>query len=205
MRRYDGTRRHMLTVGLTGAMCSGKSTVAAFLRDMGVPVIDADNISRSLTAEGGEAVALIAGAFPETVSGGVVNRVKLASIVFSDESKLRLLESIIHPIVIERTALERAGLCESGEKAAVIEAPLLFESGMDAACDIVVVTSAPLSVLIDRIKKRDGILESEAMARLNRQMPPAEKALKADVVINTDQSLRALRKQTERLWRDIIT
>lgn len=177
----------MLVVGLTGSIGMGKSTVAARFRDHEIPVIDADLLVHELYQ--GVAVAPIEAAFPGTTGPDGVDRVKLAAALGSDPEKFKLIESIVHPLVFEA---ERAFLLEAeanGASIAVLEIPLLLETGGDARCDFVVVVSAPPDVQRARVLERPGMTEQRLAAILERQLSDEEKRGRADQVIDTGQAL----------------
>ncbi len=195
----------MHVFGLTGGIASGKSTVAARLRARGVPVIDADELSRDAVAKGSPGLALIVGAFGESIveHDGGLDRRKLASIVFDDGAKRRVLNDIIHPIVA-RLALGRAAEHrESGHKLACYEAALLVENGLADACRPLVVVSAPESMQLARAVARGdkgtsvASREDQARARMRAQAPLEQKLKAADFVIANDSSLASLASRTD--------
>src|SRR5690606_27303692 len=147
--------RGMIVIGLTGSIGMGKSTVAERFRQLGIPVCDADAIVHELYE--GAAVAPIEAAFPGTTSGGKVDRVKLGRAVLGDPHGLKRLESIVHPMVqaAERDFLRKAA--EQGAPMAVLEIPLLFETGGDARVDVTIVVSAPPEVQRERVLARPGM------------------------------------------------
>lgn len=185
----------MIVIGLTGSIGMGKSTVADRFRQLGVPVCDADAIVHQLYE--GAAVEPIEAAFPGTTSGGKVDRVKLAQAVLGDPKGLKRLESIVHPLVqaAEREFLRKA--YEQGAKMAVLEIPLLFETGGDARVDVTVVVSAPEKVQRERVLQRPGMTASKLEAILSRQMPDAEKRRRADFVVDTGVSIAESHAQVD--------
>src|SRR5207248_93912 len=134
----------MFVLGLTGSLGMGKSTTARFFMEAGVPVHDADAVVHRLYE--GEAVALIEAAFPGTTAGGAVDRAKLAARVLNDAAALKRLEEIVHPLVHEAERRLLADAQARGEKVAVLDIPLLFETKGEERCDAVVVVSAPAQV-----------------------------------------------------------
>lgn len=188
----------MKVIGLTGGIGMGKSTAAAAFRRSGIPVFDADASVHRLQAPGGAAVRAIAAAFPGTVVDGVLDRARLRAIVLRDADALTRLEGILHPMVRaeERAFLARAR--RAGHRLAVLDIPLLLETGGDRRVDFVVVVSAPRSVQEHRVSLRRKMSREDAAAVIARQMPDAEKRRRADIVINTGLSrhhaLRALRR-----------
>jgi dephospho-CoA kinase len=177
----------MIVIGLTGSIGMGKSAVAARFRQLGVPVCDADALVHELYE--GEAVEPIEAAFPGTTSGGKVDRAKLGQAVLGDPRGLKRLESIVHPLVqaAEREFLRKA--FEQGARMAVLEIPLLFETGGNARVDVTVVVSAPAEVQRQRVLQRPGMTPAKLEAILARQMPDAEKRRRADFVVDTGGSI----------------
>ena len=159
----------MFILGLTGSLGMGKSTTARFFIEEGVPVHDADAVVHRLYE--GEAVAAIEAAFPGTTAAGKVDRNKLAARVLGAQAALKRLETIVHPLVheAERRLLDEAEA--RGEKVAVLDLPLLFETGGDARVDAVVVVSAPPEVQHSRVLQRPGMTMEKLEAILAKQMP----------------------------------
>lgn len=192
----------MKVIGLTGGTGSGKSTVAAYLREKGCYIIDADKISRTLTAKGGEALGPIKERFGKEVfsDDGSLDRKKLGSIVFADEKKLRILEEITTNIVIEKTLQRIEELRSSGnEKTVIIDAPLLFECGMKDCADENWLVICEQENRINRLILRDGIERQSIMERMANQLSDDEKILMADVIIDNSGSLKDLYNQIDKL------
>lgn len=185
----------MLVVGLTGSIGMGKSTIAQRFRDHGIAVFDADAEVRRLYE--GEAVPLIEAAFPGTTDEGRVDREKLARLVLHDPGGLKRLESIVHPLVqrAERRFLQ--GEAERGSAMAVLEIPLLFETGGEERVDVTVVVSAPEEEQRRRVLARPGITPEKLASMLARQMPDADKRRRADFVVDTGQPLAASYAQVD--------
>jgi len=185
----------MLVIGLTGSIGMGKSTVAERFRQLGIPVCDADEIVRELYE--GAAVAAIEAAFPGTTSDGKVDRVKLGQAVLHDPHGLKRLEAIVHPMVqaAEREFLRKAA--EQGAQMAVLEVPLLFETGGDARVDVTIVVSAPPEVQRERVLARPGMTASKLEAILARQMPDSEKRRRADFVVDTGVTIEESHAQVD--------
>jgi dephospho-CoA kinase len=179
-------------LGLTGSIGMGKSATAAIFRRLGVPVHDADAAVHALYR--GRAAALIERAFPGTVTGGAVDRTKLATAVLDDPQGLRTLEGIVHPLVREE---EQAFLRRISETApvAVLDVPLLFETGGEARCDAVLVVSAPAPVQKQRVMARPGMTEEKFTAILHKQMPDAEKRARAHFVVDTGRGFASAEAQ----------
>lgn len=188
----------MFILGLTGSIGMGKSTTAKFFAEAGVPVHDADAAVHRLYEN--EAVPLIEAAFPGTTSGGQVDRERLAKRVLGDAAAIKRLEQIVHPLVAEVRERFLREAEASGAKVAVLDIPLLLETGGDARCDAVVVVSAPGDVQRTRAFERPGMTEEKFAAILAKQMPDAEKRARADFVVDTSQGYEAARTQV----RDIL-
>lgn len=188
----------MKVIGLTGGVGMGKSTAAGVFRRAGIPVFDADASVHRLQAPGGRAVRAIAEAFPGTVVDGVLDRVRLRAIVLRDPDALTRLEGILHPMVRaeERAFVARAR--RAGRRLAVLDIPLLLETGGDRRVDRIVVVSAPRSVQEYRVGRRGKMSRADAAAIIARQMPDAEKRRRADFIVHTGLSrhhaLRTLRR-----------
>ena len=178
----------MIVIGLTGGIGMGKSTVAAVFRRAGIPVFDADAVVHRVQARGGRAVRAIAAAFPGAVREGAVDRVSLRHMALGNPTAMRLLEQILHPMVRREEARFLARARGAGAWAAVLDIPLLFETGGDRRVDLVVVASAPRSVQEDRVRSRRRMTAAETAAMIARQMPDSEKRRRADVVIHTGLS-----------------
>lgn len=176
----------MIVLGLTGSIGMGKSTAAATLRRLGVPLFDADRAVHRLLAPGGGAVARVAAAFPGTggETGGIDRR-RLGAQVFSDPAALARLEAILHPMVRadEKRFIARARARR--DPIVVLDVPLLFESGGAGRCDYVLVVSAPLFLQRQRVLRRPGMTEARFAAILAQQMPDSEKRRRADFVVAT--------------------
>ena len=193
----------MKRIGFTGGIASGKSVVAARLAARGVPVIDADRIARDVVEPGRPALAEIAARWPAVVRGGALDRKALGAIVFADPGERAALEAILHPRI--REELERAfrGLEDEGVPIAVYEAPLLVETGSDAALDALIVVSAPEALQIERVMRRDGLDEAQARARLAAQLSAEARLAKATFVIENSGDLRALERNVDDVWEQV--
>ncbi|WP_044563672.1 dephospho-CoA kinase [Azospirillum sp. B4] len=175
----------MIVLGLTGSIGMGKSTAAAMLRRLGCPVHDSDATVHRLYAKGGAAVAAIAQAFPGVVRDGAVDRQRLSAEVMGDTPALKRLEAIVHPLVGQARDRFLRRAAASGARVAVLDVPLLFETGGQVHCDRVAVVSAPRSLQRARVLARPGMSSGKLEAILRRQMPDAEKRRRADFVVPT--------------------
>jgi dephospho-CoA kinase len=193
----------MLRVALTGGIATGKSYVLDRLRRRGVPCLDADALVHGIEAAGTESTREIAARFgPDVIAAdGSVDRRKLGSIVFADESARRDLEAIVHPAVYRAIAagLRAFELTEKPELA-VVDVPLLFESGHASNFDKVIATVCPIEMQMARLLER-GVSELEARQRLAAQLPSAEKAARADFVVRTDGSFADTDRQVDEVLR----
>lgn len=185
--------------GLTGGIASGKSVVAARLRERGVPVIDADQLARDAVAKDTAGLAAVAKAFgPDVLSpDGTLDRKGLAATVFADEEKRRALNAIVHPEVARLTLEAASALRERGEPLGCYEAALIVENGVADAFRPLVVVSAPEALQVARACARDGSSPEDARARIRAQTPLADKIAAADFVIHNEGSLDDLRRRTD--------
>ena len=183
----------MVILGLTGSIGMGKSTTAGFFAEAGAPVHDADAAVHRLYA--GTAAAAIEAAFPGTVAGGKVDRARLGEQVIDDPAALKRLEAIVHPLVRrdEERFLQAAE--DAGATIAVLNIPLLFETGSETRCDAVVVVSAPPEMQRARVMTRPGMTEEKFASLLGKQVPDAEKRRRADFVVDTSKDLDSTRAQ----------
>ena len=186
--------------GLTGGLGTGKSTVAAQLRRRGVPVIDADALARDVVAPGSPGLAEVVAAFGAGVlRDGALDRAHVASLVFADPEARRRLEAITHPRIQALRDARLAELEAAGEPLVCYEVPLLFERGLEQSLRPVVVVSAPEPMQIERARQRDGASEAMVRARLDAQLPVADKVSRADYVIDNSGSLAATLEATDRV------
>jgi dephospho-CoA kinase len=188
----------MFILGLTGSLGMGKSATAKMFAEAGIPVYDADAAVHRLYE--GEATPLIEAAFPGTTTGGKVDRDKLAQRVLGDSAAIKKLESIVHPLVAAAREKFLNEAEHKGAKVAVLDIPLLFETGGEKRCDAVVVVSAPAAVQHARVFERAGMTEQKFAAILAKQMLDADKRARADFVVDTSQGFDAARAQV----RDIL-
>jgi dephospho-CoA kinase len=178
-------------LGLTGSVGMGKSTTAGLFRRLGVPVHDADAAVHRLYA--GKAVALVEKAFPGVTRDGAVDRAALKARVMGDDAAMRRLESLVHPLV---RAEERDFLAaNAAAPLAVLDVPLLFETGGDARCDAVLVVTAPASVQKQRVLSRPGMTQEAFEAILARQMPDSDKRARAHFIVDSSRGLDAAGRQ----------
>jgi dephospho-CoA kinase len=193
----------MFVLGLTGSLGMGKSTTAQFFAEAGVPVHDADAVVHRLYE--GQAVAAIEAAFAGTTVDGTVDRAKLAARVLNDPVALKRLEGIVHPLVEEAEQRLLAEAEKRGEKVAVLDIPLLLETGGEGRVDAVVVVSAPEEVQRARLLQRPRMTIEKIESILARQMPDAEKRARADFIVDTSRGFDATRAQVRAILDAIAT
>ncbi len=193
----------MFVLGLTGSLGMGKSTTARFFAEEGAPVYDADAAVHRLYD--GEAAGVIETAFPGTAPGGKVDRGRLAARVVDDPAALQRLESIVHPLV-RAAETEFLGQAEAaGAKVAVLDIPLLLETGGDRRVDAIVVVSAPADVQRARVLERSGMTPEKLDALLARQLSDAEKRTRADFIVDTSEGFDAARCRVREILQAVAT
>jgi dephospho-CoA kinase len=187
----------MRVFGLTGNIGSGKSAVAAMLREAGIPVLDADRISREVTAPGGRAYDAVVQAFGRGIvrNDGSIDRKRLGEIVFSDPASRERLEKITHPAILEAMKDALAGLAREGHRAAVVEATLIHESGRKGLVEAVISVTCDSETAISRLAARDGMSRGQAEARLRAQMDAERKADASDYVIDNSGDIESTHRQ----------
>ena len=193
-------------IGLTGGIGSGKSTAANHLESLGAVQIDADAISRSLTAENGKALPEIREKFGDAVfnEDGTLNRRALGDITFTDQTARRVLEGIIHPAV-QREMMDRVDqAAEEGAKVVIFNVPLLFETGMDALCDESWTMYVKPETQLKRVMERDGLTEEQATARIESQMTSEERAERANEVVNAECALEKTLSELTSLFNNVL-
>jgi dephospho-CoA kinase len=193
----------MFILGLTGSLAMGKSTAAKFFAEAGVPVHDADAEVHRLYE--GAAVAPIEAAFPGTTTGGKVDRQKLSARVLGNPAALQRLEAIVHPLVREAETRFLAEAADRGAPVAVLDIPLLIETGGDQRVDAIAVVSAPAEVQRARVLERPGMTPDKLDAILARQMSDAEKRRRADFIVDTSQGFEATRARVREILEAVAT
>jgi dephospho-CoA kinase len=193
----------MLKVGLTGSIAVGKSYVCEVLRGLGADVLDADQTSREVVAKGTGGLARIVEEFGTGVLApdGALDRAKLGAVVFADEEKRLKLNSIVHPLVMEaQDAWLRERESRNPQGIAFVDAALMIESGGYKRFDRLVVVWCDEDVQKERLMKRNGLTEDEAVKRIRSQMPQEEKKAYADFLIETTDGFEAARERTEEVF-----
>jgi dephospho-CoA kinase len=193
----------MRIIGLTGSIGMGKSTTMGLFAEQGVPVYDADAVVHQLYQC--EAVAPIEAAIPGVTEGGKVNREKLSAHLLRHPQDFKKVEAIVHPLVAKhRTAfLDQAE--RSGAQVAVLDIPLLFETGGNKSVDAIVVVSAPSAVQRERVLAREGMTVEKFEGILARQLPDEEKRARADFVVDTSQGIDHARRQVREILDKVVT
>lgn len=195
-----------MRIALTGGIACGKSTLAKFLRELGIRLLDADDVVHELEAPGGAAVPAIVARFGAGVlsADGSVDRPKLAEIVFADAAARRDLEAILFPLVRSRLRAFTSEAARRGRPPSTVPLyiaiiPLLFESHWEGDYDIILAITSPLECQIHRMMRTRGYSRVQAEARLAAQMPVAEKAARADFVVVNDSTHEHLKDEARRL------
>ncbi|MDD5286827.1 MAG: dephospho-CoA kinase [Desulfuromonadaceae bacterium] len=192
----------MRVIGLTGGIASGKSSIARFFEERGVPVIDADQLARIAVMPGSPAVERIAAIFGNEVlaADGSLDRKQLGSMVFASAAKRHQLEEILHPEIRRLSEADIAAAAADGHRLIVYMAPILIEAGAtDRVDEIWVVTVRP-DIQLERLMRRDGISREEALKMIASQMPLAEKELYGKVVIDNSGTAEQTRRILEDIW-----
>jgi len=192
----------MKVIGLTGGIGSGKSTVSQFLAELGAIIVDADKVGHEALKPGSEVWQQVVNEFGESivVSSGDIDRAKLGELVFSNHEARRRLNQIMHPPMYNTVKAKLEEYRRKEVKVVVLEAPLLLEAGWASLVNEVWVTVAPEATVLKRLRKRSGLSEQEARARIHSQLPTEERMGHADVVIDTDGSLDELKARVNELW-----
>jgi len=198
----------MKIIGLTGSIGTGKSTVANYLKESNISVINLDDIAHQTILKGNKAYNKIVNEFGNEIldDNGEIDRKQLGVIVFDDVDKLEKLNSFTHPEVLETLAKQIAINEISGESFIVVEVPLLFELNLERLFDEVVVVFTPLDKQIERVRKRDNISEEEAIKRINLQIPVDKKISDKVLVVDNSKGLPYLKEQVDKLvnqWENI--
>lgn len=196
----------MKVIGLTGGIGTGKSTVAGFLRELGAAYMDLDRTGHEVYRPGAAAYKQLILAFGNCIldDDREIDRAKLAAIVFNDREALQKLNGIIHP-AIDAVVKERlAGFEKAGIKVAIMEAAAMLESERNWMVDEIWITMAPVATVLERLRKRSGYSEEEALSRIRSQMSDEERRRRADVIIETDCSLEELRQRVTFEWEKLL-
>ena len=196
----------MLKVGLTGSIAVGKSFVCEVFRELGVFVLDADLTAREVVASDTDGWRLIVEQFGSNIllPNNEINRAELGAIVFADEQKRQLLNSIVHPLIIEtQNDWLREREAESPDGIAIIDAALMIESGGYRRFDKIIVVWCDSAIQLQRLMKRNNLSEPEALKRINAQMPQEEKKRYADFLIDTSGGFKDTRRRTVEVFEQL--
>lgn len=182
-------------LGLTGGIACGKSTISAYLKEFGIPVIDADECSRAVVEKGSIGLEKLTEIFGNKIleKDGTLNRKALGQIVFSDSEQLSLLNSVMEPLI--REEISRRLNQENNVDLVVLDAPLLIEQHYDKICDFIMTIDVPKKIQLERLIERDKLSEDEAKSRIESQLSSRERNGFADVVIDSSGTVEQTRKQ----------
>lgn len=195
----------MIILGLTGSVGMGKTTTAGFFAEEGAMVWNADQAVHALYAEGGAGVGPVGDAFPGVVVDGAVDRDRLAAALGRDESAFRRLEQIVHPLVARGRYEDLEAARTRGVRLAVLDIPLLFETGANSAVDAVVVVTADADLQVRRVLSRPGMTRERFEAIASRQMADAEKRRRADFIIDTGKGLDAAKAEVRQIVHTVLS
>ncbi len=209
--KTETQRERGIIVGITGGIACGKTTVSALLAEKGAVPINADEIGHQLLKADSPVIEELVDTFGQDIleESGDVSRKKLGAIVFKDKSARERLNALLHPLIIQRSrAHARQLVAEDATCIVLLDAPLLIEAGAYDTVDVIVVVSASPETQLRRTLKRSiaqgrALTESEVQARIDAQMPVAEKVTYADVVIENEGTLAELHRQVDRLWEEL--
>jgi dephospho-CoA kinase len=193
-----------MIIGLTGGIASGKTTVSNILKELGAIIIDADKIAHEVLNKGEKGWKRVVKHFGNRIltDNGEIDRSYLGKIVFSNKDELRLLESITHPLIIEEIKNEIDRGRKTG-KILVLDAPLLYETGLDRLVDQVWVVYVSKDIQLSRLKRRNGLNKKEAELRIDSQLSLKKKIEMADIVIDNNLSKKELINIVIKIWRDL--
>ncbi len=196
----------MLVVGLTGSIGTGKSEAARQLEALGASIISADEVGHEAYTPNTEAWEQVVAAFGDGIlqEDGEIDRRKLGALVFSNAGQLAKLNQIMHPRMARMVADKIEVLRSQGVGVVVVEAALLFEAGWDSLVEEVWVTDSPDQIVIERLKKRNGLSEEEARKRISSQMDRTERLEKSDIVIDNSGDMAGLESAIKELWNSRV-
>lgn len=193
----DKERKKMMIIGLTGGISSGKSTVAEMIKQLGIPIVDADVIAREVVEPNEEAYAQIVQHFGTSILNAdqTIDRKKLGAIVFNDENERKKLNSIVHPAIRQRMKQQKEQYLQEGFVHVVLDIPLLFESKLTYLVEKTLLVYVNEDVQLQRLMARDESTKEEALSRIKSQMPLNEKIKLADAVINNNGTVEETKEQ----------
>lgn len=195
-----------MIVGLTGGIASGKSTVSSILKDLGAYIIDVDEVGRNVVQKGEKAYNEIVQYFGDKIlmANGEINRKALGHIVFSDSEKLKKLNSITHPKIIDKVKETIDQKRSEGREVIVVDAAILIEMGLNLLCDSVWLVSVDKDIRLQRLMDRDRLSENDALNRIKAQFSDEEKSRYSDVIIDNAKGLEVLKQEIMELWNNTI-
>jgi dephospho-CoA kinase len=196
----------MITLGVTGGLGSGKSTVCRILEELGAPVFAADDEAKQLMNDDPRLREALTEAFGSATyhPDGSLNRTHLSSLVFRDSDALARINAIVHPFVFAAFERFRDLSRADGADIAVKEAAILFESGGDKHVDQTLLVDAPIQTRVERVSARDGMTRHEAMERMRHQWPSEDLRARADMIIDNEGSEEELRQEVERVYAELL-
>lgn len=194
---------HRFVIGLTGGTGCGKTEVSKIFQQLGAKIIDADAIGKDVVETKPGVLLEIVEAFGKRFvnTDGTLKRKELGSFVFADEERKKQLNQIVHPHLLKRLKHEIEEAKNSGNKVIVVDAALIYETGLEKIFDKVIVVNSGIEHRMERIRQRDHLADSEIMHRIQSQMPVDEKVRRADVVIHNNGTLHMLREEAEKVYR----
>jgi len=192
-----------LVIGITGGIASGKSTISSYYRSLGIPIIDADVEARLAVENGEPAYNEIVHYFGETIlhKDGTINRALLGEIVFNNEGKLQVLNSIVHPDVRRRMEKKKKEAIQAHESAVILDIPLLFENKLNEMVDRTILVYVDERIQMERLMKRNNLNVDQAKSRINAQMPLSLKVSLTDEIINNNGSKENAIEQAQLILR----
>ena len=192
----------MLVIGLTGSIGTGKSEVTRQLQELGAAIINADQVGHEAYTPGSESWKEVVGAFSEDIlqPSGEIDRKRLGAIVFADPELLAKLNAVMHPRMAGMVAQKIYGFRQEGVRVVVVEAALLYEAGWETLTDEVWAVDSPLETVIERLRSRSGLDETEVRRRIDSQMDIQERLARADVVVDNSGDIAALSLVLKSLW-----
>lgn len=190
-----------MIIGLTGSIASGKSTVANMLSEMGFPIIDADLVARIVVEKGTATLETIKEVFGTQVihEDGTLNREELGALIFSDPSKRKQLNDIMHPAIREEMLVQRQQLVQQGHPVIIMDIPLLFESRLQSFVDKILVVTVTEQKQLERLMARNGFTHEEARLRIQSQLPLSVKEEGADAVIYNNETIEETKQQLQKI------
>ena len=190
-----------MIIGLTGSIASGKSTVSNMLKVLGYPIIDADIVARIVVEKGTETLEMITEVFGQEViaEDGSLNREKLGGIIFSDPSKRKTLNDIIHPAIRAEMLRQKEQLLKEGYPTIIMDIPLLFESKLQSYVEKILVVTVTEEMQLERLMARNNFTLEEAKARIQSQLPLSIKEKEADAVIYNNGTLESTEQQLKKI------